>query len=907
MSFTIPAILLLIIPVIAYSLYLKKSISRFQRIGKTVLLALIIIAASGPLIELNRGDASLIVIADRSNSMGTNALLSQEETIAKIAQKSPAHGKMAVITYAENAAIDFPLSKPAFKAIQNSHVGDASDLNTAISAALSIIPQNDRGRILLLTDGRWTNKNPLSDSVKTAVKRGIPIFHKAITRETLRDTAITTLNAPISLQKGEAMVSTVAIESPIAQKIEWRLKRNGTIISKGTHALENGQTILTFRDLDPIENSNHYDLTIYPSTKDPTPENNTISFHVTASGSKPILVIPSVKKSPLADNLMANGAKAIVKEPRDISFSLEELSKYSAIVVENRPASDIGLKAMQNIVTFVEELGGAFFLSGGKNSFGMGGYYKSPIETILPVSLEVRNEKRKFNIAICIALDRSGSMSIDVGPGIKKMDLANKGTAEILNILKDDDQIAVFACDTKAHEIIPLTNAKSARNDVGKILRINSEGGGIFVYEALLNALKELEKSQASIRHLLLFADAADSEEPGDYQNLLTYATKAGITISVIGLGTEKDIHADLLKDIADWGQGSAIFNSNARELPRLFAQDAISVAGSALATNQTTIAFTEAITQLSNVLGKTTPTLSGYNITFDNQNGHTLAYSTDEKHSPILAIRSVGLGRTIAYTGELNGELSGTLPIWNDIGEFYSAISRYLTGKGEDDTEGFFFESKTVPGGLKITAYAQETDNVALSSEGLRYKIVKAKQGEKTEVVQGTLEWDSSAEQSAIIPIIGSETLLPIITLPSGRTIRLPLAKRPYSPEYSIPSYEKSDSFLKEVAVRTGGRQLPDPTKVWDRMKQNKQKIDLSPYLYLLSGIILLLLVIERRLSIFSKQPSQINNSAVSTTEKQKASSLLTNTPPNAPDNPSSTPNILRQVKKQSFKRFQR
>ena len=41
-------------------------------------------------------------------------------------------------------------------------------------------------------------------------------------------------------------------------------------------------------------------------------------------------------------------------------------------------------------------------------------------------------------------------------------------------------------------------------------------GGGIFVYSGLLSAARMLQDATAGTRHILLFADAADAEEPGE-------------------------------------------------------------------------------------------------------------------------------------------------------------------------------------------------------------------------------------------------------------------------------------------------------------------------------------------------------------------------------------------------------
>src|SRR5262249_8268302 len=109
-----------------------------------------------------------------------------------------------------------------------------------------------------------------------------------------------------------------------------------------------------------------------------------------------------------------------------------------------------------------------------------------------------------------------------------------------------------------------------------KILGIQSMGGGIFIYKALSGAAQMLLKAKAGTKHIILFADANDSEEPGAYQTLLAECEKAGITVSVIGLGTERDQDAELLKDIARRGKGRIFFTDKPEELPRLFAQERV-------------------------------------------------------------------------------------------------------------------------------------------------------------------------------------------------------------------------------------------------------------------------------------------------------------------------------------------
>ena len=85
---------------------------------------------------------------------------------------------------------------------------------------------------------------------------------------------------------------------------------------------------------------------------------------------------------------------------------------------------------------------------------------------------------------------------------------------------------------------------------------IESAGGGIFCYTALLAAGKMLEEAEQKNRHIILFADAADSEEQERCPELIERFQKMGITLSVIALGTEQDTDAEFLKRIAVLGGG---------------------------------------------------------------------------------------------------------------------------------------------------------------------------------------------------------------------------------------------------------------------------------------------------------------------------------------------------------------
>ena len=60
---------------------------------------------------------------------------------------------------------------------------------------------------------------------------------------------------------------------------------------------------------------------------------------------------------------------------------------------------------------------------GGDNSFGAGGYYQTPIEEALPVTMDMKKQKQLPSLALVIVIDVSGSMSA-TEDGVMKIRLA---------------------------------------------------------------------------------------------------------------------------------------------------------------------------------------------------------------------------------------------------------------------------------------------------------------------------------------------------------------------------------------------------------------------------------------------------------------------------------------------------
>ena len=73
-----------------------------------------------------------------------------------------------------------------------------------------------------------------------------------------------------------------------------------------------------------------------------------------------------------------------------------DLQNYEAIMLSNVPATSLTMRPMAVMRTYVQDLGGGLVMLGGDQSFGLGGYYKTTLEEILPVRSDFEKEKEKL-------------------------------------------------------------------------------------------------------------------------------------------------------------------------------------------------------------------------------------------------------------------------------------------------------------------------------------------------------------------------------------------------------------------------------------------------------------------------------------------------------------------------------
>ena len=851
-----PIWLLLLIPLII-SLRVWKLPSRLLEGLRIAILILILLAMCGLAIKLLSRTGTVVVVADRSQSMPPDSMAKQKEAIDLIQGAMGSNSNLAVVSFGRDTAVEQSPQRGKFTGFVNEVYGDASDLNGAIERAMALIPQDAPGRVLLLSDGRWTGKDP-SGIAAQAAARGLPLDYRLMQRASTNDVAISHIDAPETVNPGESFMLAAWIHAPVPTEIAFELLRGNQRLAAGTRKVSAGLSRLIFRDKAIQPGTHRYTVRIVGTETDPVPENNTAKILVGIEGFRPILHVTNASDSGLARLLQAGGLDIETASPSAHRWSLDELSGYSAVLIENVLADEVGLQGMENLAFWVKETGAGFMMTGGKHAYGPGGYFRSPLEPIMPVSMELRREHRKLSLAIVVAMDRSGSMSMPVGGGRTKMQLANLATAEVCDMLSPMDEFGVIAVDSSAHiiaDLAPIANRSHVRND---ILRIDSRGGGIFVYEALSTAAKMLLNAQAGTRHIILFADAADSEEPGRYRELLEECRKANITVSVVGLGTPSDIDAELLRDIADRGNGRCFFTENAQELPRLFAQDTFVVARSTFIDEPTTVRATGGMVSLTGRQYQIPSPIGGYNLCYLRPDANLAAVTVDEYKAPIVAAWQAGIGRVLCYTGEADGAHTGPIAGWTEVGNFLTSLVRWTAG-----------DAANLPGEMLLTQKVRDGINVVqlhlnperqgeVFRELPTVKVLRGVVGETPSVDETKLAWTSADTLAIDIPIHGSETVLTAVEIPGGGNISLPPVCLPYSPEFKPAQTESGIATMERLAKASGGKQRINLGEIWDDLPRQPRLISLQSWLLIAALLLLLLEILERRTGLLSMRHGQ-------------------------------------------------
>jgi uncharacterized membrane protein len=838
MTLVAPQALLLLFP-LGLFLFLTARISGPPMWLRVAIVSLLTLALARPEFRLRSAGSDVVVIVDRSRSMPPRNEAQAEELIRLLEPQRRPGDRLGVVSFGRFPRVEMPLSSDGrFSGFTASIDGEASNLSAALDAAGEIIPLERSGRVIVLSDGRATGLDARA-AARRLTARGIPVDVRYFGREdAAKDVAVSALVVPPSVAAQEPFLLTATLKATAPAKTTLTLLRNGKPIARTMRELAVGPTVLTFRDLNEAPGLAAYELRA-ETPDDGVVENDFGRAVVRVEGPPRVLLFTDKPNGTLATALRDAKLALEVRAPGPLT--MQQLEGVGAVVLEDVEAGRLSENGLHVLAQFVKEAGGGLVMTGGKHSFGEGGYRKSPVEDLLPVSLEMREEQRKAAIAMAVIMDCSCSMGVRVPDGRTKMELAAEGVVGALQLLNPRDEASVDMVDTETHQIFPMSPV-AAGLPLDKVAKGFSGGGGIYVGVGLRVAKKQILSSDKETRHVILFSDAADSEEPDDYIRTIDELVSQKVTISVIGMGSRADSDAKLLEEVARRGNGRIYFAEDVTSLPRIFSQETIAVARSTFVEDATMTKLGPDLAQLGKLPTADVPGVGGYNLTYLKPQASVGLRTGDENEAPIAAFWPRGAGRVVALTAEADGSFTGGFRQWAGQRALLTQMVRWTMP----------------PLSLQVDAVARATltgndlhvtldfDPNAPPPAGTPTLVLLAGDG-KSKPLELPMRWEDEDRVGAHFVLPGSGTWHPVVRL-GDRLFRAPPVTLPWAPEFEPAPASEGKSFLSAVAKAGGGQERIAMVGLFKDAVESEAAVALAPGLLALVVLLLVAEVFVRR-----------------------------------------------------------
>ncbi|WP_407407762.1 VWA domain-containing protein [Peribacillus sp.] len=829
---TYPLVFLLLLPCAALIyMYVIKSHNQTKHV-ETVVVAilrsciffLIVLALSVPQLLQPIKGSMVVFLVDRSASVKD----SDTKSLAWIEKSVETMGRddsFAVAAFGGSAVAEQALSTKHTPISQFSGEveEEASQLDSGIQFASSLIPSYSSGRIVLFSDGNETSGSSVEEA-KLLANKNIELDIVPLIESIGEDVALKNVTIPPSIYQGEKTEISLEVFSNTAKKATVRISLNDQEIIKKAVSVKEGTNLFSVSHTAEKTGLQVYKAEII-AENDTFAENNQLQAITNVKGTPKVLIVEGESTGRL-ENIL-NGSGLIVEStiPEKLPTTLSGFLQYQSIVFNNVPATSVSEIQMKMIERSVKDFGNGFVMTGGESSFGLGGYFKTPIERLLPVDMDIKGKKEMPSLGLMIVLDRSGSMDGN------KLSLAKEAAARSVELLREKDTFGFIAFDDRPWEIIEAAPLKDKEKVVEKI-RTLSSGGGTEIFSSLEMAYDKLRDERLQRKHIILLTDG-QSNASSNYEDLIEEGKEENITLSTVSIGNDAD--KNLLEDLADFGAGRYYDVTDASVIPSILSRETVMASRTYIEDTP----FYPSIKdnpEWNGLFKDGVPKMNAYIATTAKQ--RALQSLISEKEDPVLAEWQYGMGTTAAFTSDISGKWSGDWPAWGKWGTFLNQLITNTLPK---------FESE--PYMLTQDNGGEETV-INLESSTQNHLPVSANVvSEKGEEVDVNTKLIAPGKYEVIMPKQSGMYFLSIKQDTKGGSTNLYQTgfTVPYSEEYLQQGLNKA--LIKELLAVSGGQELKDESEAFRPLQNtSRQEQSISSWLLLSAFLLLFCEIAVRR-----------------------------------------------------------
>ena len=646
--------------------------SRALLVVRCLLLLLALIALAGPAVDQTTDEEAVIFVLDHSESQGEKGINAGFERVEELIAALPRGTSVGVLSSANSTRVlampgrGTKLGEPQVELLGDD--GGQTDLAAGVSLASGLFPSGTSRRIVLVGDGQET-RGDLEAAARHAAQLGVVVDAVPVAGERRPDVRLSRLTPNRSrLHEGASLELQAEIESSMDGAGRLRLFENGVEVESRELSVKVGDRLTeVFRRTPEERNLYTYRVRLEDFEDDSIAENDVGMTLVDVRGRPLLLYIEGEagEAGYLSDAMEKEGIRLHTRSPEAFPRNLQELAGYDGVVVSDVPAHRFTDDAMGLIRDYVEQLGGGFVMIGGQNSFGVGGYYRTPIEDVLPVRMKAPDQEERYATALALVIDRSGSMS---GQKIEICKSAAIATAELLS---KKDYITVVSFDSNARLIVPITRASARTSITSQISTLNA-GGGTNIMPGMTAAQAELAKVKAKVKHMIVLTDGHSGG--GGYQQLAASLRGSGVTVSTVAVG--QGAAGALLQTIAAAGGGKFYQTVDPTNIPKIFTQDAMVHMGRLIREESFLPKQVELHPMLKGINASEAPALLGYVTT--NRKATAQFPLVTHRGDPLLAHWQYGLGKVTAFTSDCKSRWAALwVSSWSGYSQFWAQILR--------------------------------------------------------------------------------------------------------------------------------------------------------------------------------------------------------------------------------------
>ncbi len=768
---------------------------------RMILIGLVAMILADPRAVRTNKNRAVIFALDRSDSIGDGSVDNARDFILKAISEKPQQDEAGLVTFGENAGVELPprVSFP-LEAFNTKLNRDGTNLEQALSLSAAMLPADKQGRIVLISDGTQTvgSASAILDDLKS---KGISVDVLPIQYQYDKEVYLERLELPQNVKIGENYQAVVILYSLQEGEGKLTLLENNKEIYAEDVKYSAGKN----RFVVPIyfRNPGYYEYSATITPKNPEDDqikfNNNVLSTLFLEGEGRVLVVTDPNGEPRDWENFVKALKEeqlVVEEKTSLELSPDVISyqNYDSIVLMNVPADALDLVQQQALKSAVHDLGVGFLMVGGQNSFGPGGYQRTAIEELLPVSMDVT--QKKVLPKGCLAIILHTCEFADGNTWAKRI------TKQAIQVLSDQDEAGVLnygiGGESWIFKPMPVKEIATMTQKIN-----SSEPGDMPSFAGTMKmGFDELIKSDAATRHMIIISDGDPQPPP---PALLQQYIDNSISVSMVAVFPHRPEDVAIMRQVATATGGRFYFPEDPNELPSIFIKESKTIKRSLIHEKE----FTPLVEMPSPILKGISEMLPlhGYVLATTKPRAEQILVTQGEpgkeggdEIDPILAKWRYGLGTTAAFTSDLGTKWGREWMEWEKYRPF---LKQLLLEVGRVRQQGFLRMNTHLDGGEGVVIV--EDFHPEENFLDLQMAVTDARG--KAEVIP--MKQIAPRRYQAKLPLWGKgRYLISVEGTGGGRTERINGSWIvSYSPEYL--RFRSNPKVLEEIAARTGGKVL--------------------------------------------------------------------------------------------------